>query len=222
MPEDNIYWLAKPGTQAHEFCVQAFEETKRKGESHREAVKRIAEAIGFETPEGYYFFLEDGIVGDTRHVLNFGLFDSRDRLKEIAAAFEAKGFKTRFTSKRYLAHGREFLTLETRTKASKEFIRETIGELADTRDFRDELGRVLHDAYPAINKDTFFNSPGTRHLKADGSYIIVTGVSGEGWNSWGGWIAYLTAAGFERLKAWEGLKLIEEDKEAREAEKQPA
>ena len=222
MPEDNIYWIAEPGTQAHEFCEMAFRNCKENADVQLEAVQRVADAIGFENPDGYYLFLKDGEVGKVRPVVNFGFFDTQDRLKAIAAAFEAKGFKTRFTSKRWMANGRRFLTLDTRSKAAKEFISATMGELAATRDFRDELGRILHDAYPAINKDTFFNLPGTRHLKADGSYIIITGVSGEGWNSWGGWIDYLTAAGFERLKAWEGLKLIEEDKEAREAEKQPA
>lgn len=214
MSEESIYWLAKSGTQAHEFCEQAMEAANAKTASWRDAMKRIAEAIGFAPPEGYYFFLSNGLVGNTRAVLNVGFFDKRDRLKEIATAFEVKGLKTRFTSKRYLANGREFLTLETRSKVSKEFIREVIGKLSDSSEFREELGRILHTEFPAINKDTFLASPGTRHLKVDGSWLIHTGVEVDGWDRWGGWIAYLSAAGFERLKAWEGVKLVEEDLES--------
>lgn len=221
MSENTTYWLARTGTPGHKHCKQAWDDVNARTKQWRNSFERLASAMGFDDRLPFYFFVNgQGWTSDlsTRPVDNVAVFldskelltinETRRRLCELGEKFKAHGFETKVTTARNLSNGRQHLKLVLRKKVDKDRFREIVGELPCRQDVRRSLGRILAASHPTIKENTLFASPGIRELN-DGSWLLETTESAFS----EGWVKYLAADGFERLKAWEGLKLIEEDQE---------
>lgn len=224
--ENSIYWLAKAGTVPHEHCEKAIAAAQEQVDTWRAAFAKLAEKIGFTKDRPFYFAVNRaGFDPDLtpQTVSNVAIFlpsggfrtttESNRELRAIGDLFAKHGIESKVTRSREMDNGSPHLKLILRKKADKQWFSEIVGDLPGQQEPRKVLGRILKKSHPDLKADTWFQQPGTRRLNS-GDWLIQTGAEG-GFGD--GWITYLTAAGFDRLKAWEGLKLIEDDKAAEKA-----
>lgn len=203
---ESVYWLAQSGTVAHDLISEAVAASEQQHAEWKEAIKRLLAHFDLPKPQlGYYF--ECGLNRDPVHPHNLFLRDSEKAMVGMVKLIEAKGFKASIAYRQELKE--KAVAFVLRKKADREQFNQIVGKLPPKIDFRKRLGRKLEEAYPQKNSaGTWFQKPGMNRLST-GEWVINHSQGGFE----GAWPALLEAAGCVQMKAWEALKLIDEDKE---------